>query len=235
MRVNPPSLLLRHAGAFIRRESPMTRITMRRMLRALVFAMLPVLASASTTTFARCELCCAKASVNAGVVYSGTRLKQSFTLVNRGTTSVEIAEARASCGCLTPRLTAREIKPGDEVGVELEINTLSQPSGPNSWTVQLRYRERETLKETTLRLSAQLISEVMVEPAAMVLLADKSAGHEVKVTDTRSKPFKLIEARASSTNLQTLITGPQKDKNGDYIFRIAFNVSGDYPVGRHDE
>ena len=108
---------------------------------------------------------------------------------------MEIAEARASCGCLTPRLTAREVKPGEEMGVELEINTLSQPSGPNSWTVQLRYRERETLKETTLRLSAQLISEVMVEPAAMVLLADKSAGHEVKVTDTRSKPFKLIEAR----------------------------------------
>src|SRR5205807_1920568 len=78
---------------------------------------------------ARSELVCQKPLVNAGVVYTGTCLAQRFVLVNRGDAAAEVIEAKASCGCLSPRLSRRMVNPGEGVAVDLEINTLSQPSG----------------------------------------------------------------------------------------------------------
>jgi hypothetical protein len=183
---------------------------------------------------ARCELYCKQPSVNAGVVYSGTRLLQSFTVVNRGNNAIEISEAKASCGCLAPRLGRRIFKPGEEGTVELEVNTLSQPAGPNSWSVRLRYQEATSQFETTLQLRANLVTEVMVQPAALVLLADKAAGHKVEVTDTRSKPMVLTEARASTAKLRPRVCGPTQDKEGRRHYQVTLEVAEDFPEGRHE-
>ncbi|HEV3084006.1 MAG TPA: DUF1573 domain-containing protein [Gemmataceae bacterium] len=183
----------------------------------------------------RSEIHCEKPAVNAGVVFTGTRLLQRFVLVNRGKSEVQILEAKASCGCLSPRLDRMRLLPAETGILELEINTLSQPSGPNTWAVRLRYREGESVQETSLRLSASLVSEVQVEPAALVLLADKAAGHEVSVRDTRGRSLKLLDARAGSGKLKTRITAVGPDKQGHAAFKIALDVPDEYPEGRHQD
>jgi hypothetical protein len=196
---------------------------------------LPVLLLLTVPLNGRGEIHCEKPAVNAGVVFTGTRLLQRFVLVNRGKSEVQILEAKASCGCLSPRLDRMRLLPAETGSLELEINTLSQPSGPNTWTVRLRYRGGEGVRETDLRLSAKLVSEVQVEPAAMVLLADKAAGHEVSVRDTRGSSLKLLDARAGSGKLKTRITTLGQDKQGHTAFKIALDVPDEYPEGRHQD
>jgi len=204
-------------------------------VRWTALAVLPLLIFAAAPSTGRSEIYCDKPAVNAGVVFTGTRLVQRFKLSNRGKAPLEVLEARASCGCLSPRLDRKRLQPSEEGTLELEINTLSQPSGPNTWTVRLRYQESGQVQETSLQLSAQLISEVMVQPAAMVLLADKAASHEVVVTDRRARPFKLVDARAGSGKLTTHIRGAERNKDGHVTFKIGVHVPIDYPEGRHDE
>ncbi|TMQ32879.1 MAG: DUF1573 domain-containing protein, partial [Planctomycetota bacterium] len=115
---------------------------------------------------ARADLHFERPAVNAGVVYSGSRLLQRFPFINRGSSSIEITDARASCGCLAPRVSQRVVKAGEAGIVELEVNTLSQPAGPNAWSVRILYSEAGVTKEETLFLRAQLIAEVTVQPAA---------------------------------------------------------------------
>jgi hypothetical protein len=188
-----------------------------------------------TSSRAHCEVFCANPRVNAGVVYTGTRLRQSFELCNRGNRIVEIGELRASCGCLSPRLSRRILNPHEIATVELEINTLSQAAGPNNWTVRVRYQDGGVAGESTLQLSAQLVSEVVVEPAAMVLLAERAAGHELAITDTRLQPFTLTAARSSCPSIKPRIIGPLVDKEGHRTYRIALEISDKFPQGRHDD
>jgi hypothetical protein len=204
-------------------------------LRSMPPAALALLVFLALPLNGRGEIHCEKSAVNAGVVFTGTKLLQRFVLVNRGESEVQILEAKASCGCLSPRLDRMRLLPAETGSLELEINTLSQPSGPNTWTVRLRYREGEGVQETDLRFSAKLVSEVQVEPAAMVLLADKAAGHEVSVRDTRGSSLKLLDARAGSGKLKTRITALGQDKQGHAAFKIALDVPDEYPEGRHQD
>src|SRR4051812_38295167 len=86
---------------------------------------------AGLASTARAELHCAQASVDAGEVRRGPVLPQRFTLVNAGPRPIEITDVKASCGCLQPRLSSRQLLSGGECTLDLEVNTLSQPAGPN--------------------------------------------------------------------------------------------------------
>src|SRR5262245_45588036 len=83
----------------------------------------------------RAELRFSQPTVNAGVVRSGTPFRHGFVFVNDGREPAEILEARASCGCLSPKLDKRSLQPGEEGSLSVEINTLSQPAGSHTWTV----------------------------------------------------------------------------------------------------
>src|SRR5262245_50705349 len=122
-----------------------------------------LLMAALTSVAGRAELRFAQPTVNAGVVRSGTPFKHCFSFVNAGREPVEILEARASCGCLSPRLEKRTLQPGEEGKIHVEINTLSQPAGSHTWTVHLKARCGDTMVEMPLQLSAELITEVSVQ------------------------------------------------------------------------
>jgi hypothetical protein len=68
-----------------------------------------------------------------------------------------------------------------------------------------------------------------------VLLADKAAGHEVTITDTRSRPLKVLNARAGCRALQARVRGPGSNQKGQRTYSVAFAVADDYPEGRHDD
>src|SRR5262245_50004746 len=75
-----------------------------------------------------------------GQVRGGPVLHQRFTLTNKGSAPLNIIEARTSCGCLTPKLGTRSLKPGEATALDLDIGTLSQPEGKNLWSVRLLYK-----------------------------------------------------------------------------------------------
>ncbi|MFL5330355.1 MAG: DUF1573 domain-containing protein [Gemmataceae bacterium] len=140
-------------------------------------------------------------TIDRGEVRIGPALVERFTLTNRGTLPLTITNVETSCGCLAPKLDRRELSPGASAILSVEINTLSQPAGPIGWPVRVTYKSGENTETLEVILRAQLISEVRVEPAAAVFRIRNPRSVTLTVTDTRSKPFKIIAVGASSPQI----------------------------------
>ena len=89
---------------------------------------------------ARADLHFEQPVANLGEVRGGTPLTHRFTFVNEGPAAVDITNAQASCGCVTPRVEKNSLQPGESGALLLEVHTLNQPAGPRKWTVRLSYR-----------------------------------------------------------------------------------------------
>jgi hypothetical protein len=172
---------------------------------------------------------------NAGVVYAGASLIHDFTFENQGPEAVVILDARASCGCVQPRIPQGTFRVGERGSITLDVNTLSQPAGAHAWTLDLKYRAGEVSHDMRLQLNARLITEVTVQPAALIVLADRIAQHEIVVTDSRARPLEIQEVRASSGKLVPRVGEATRDPQGHTSRRISLAVPDDYPDGRRDE
>lgn len=170
-----------------------------------------------------------------GEVKAGVPLSRRFDFRNEGPNQVEILEARASCGCLTPKLAKRFYEPGEAGFFLLEINTLSEPAGPHQWTVHVAYRDGDRRNEQTIALSARVITEITLQPAALTVFANGGVGHSILLTDLRPKPLGVAEVRTTSPRLRAKLADEYRDKAGHVVRKIKLEVADDYPEGRHQE
>src|SRR5438874_1075692 len=137
--------------------------------------------------------------LDAGEVRVGPPLVRRFAFVNAGTEPLTVTELKASCGCLTPTLPQRTYRPGERGEVALEVNTLSQPAGPN--------RCGDRTGEVVLELTAKLVREIDITPASLVLSGDAPPPGQVSISfshpiaDPRWKDFLFREVKASSPRL----------------------------------
>src|SRR4051812_36488194 len=107
-------------------------------------------------------------SIDAGEVRVGPTLVRRFAFVNAGTDPLTVTDLSSSCGCTTPTLPQRTYQPGERGELALEVNTLSQPAGPNRWAVRVGYRCGDRASTATLELTAKLVKEWDISPAALV-------------------------------------------------------------------
>src|SRR5438874_2395773 len=91
----------------------------------------------ATVAPVRADLHFTEPVANAGVVYAGVPLTHEFIFENQGPETVTNMQARASCGCLIPHLAQTTFRAGEKGRFVLEVNTLSQTTGPHSWQVTL--------------------------------------------------------------------------------------------------
>ena len=159
----------------------------------------------------RAELRFAQPVIDAGQVRGGPILVQRFDFLNDGTQVIEITDTRAGCGCLKPRLPKHRFGPGEEGWIEVEVNTLSQPAGPNQWRVQIFYRNGDRAGEAMLQVNAHLAKEVLVEPAALNIRTEQGIVREITVTDLRAKPLTVTAVHAQrGTTTVPLGTAPPR-------------------------
>lgn len=183
----------------------------------------------------RAELRFAQTAVDLGGARAGHLLTHQFPFVNDGPGAIEITETRATCGCLKPRVSKQVFQPGESGEMVLEVNTLSQPAGPNTWRAFIRYREGSQDREVPLQLAAQLLREIHVQPAAMTMVAEGKLTHEVSVTDSRSKPLAITAVHTSSPHLKAAVIGRTADAQGHVTHRIRLALEAAYPEGRHED
>jgi hypothetical protein len=162
-------------------------------------------------------------SVDVGEVRVGPPLVRRFAFTNAGPEPLTITDLKASCGCLTPALNQRVYRPGEGGELALEVNTLSQPAGPNRWTVQLGYRCGDQAGELTLELTARLKQEIEVRPAALVFQGVGALTANVTVHDLRPRPLRIESVAASVPFLHA------RDEAGS----VRVEISDDCPDGRH--
>jgi len=203
--------------------------------RQVLFGLIAVLLLGASAGAARADLFCAETRANVGEVRSGAPLAHRFILVNQGAEAVEVLDAHADCGCMTPCLDRRVFGPGEQGSLVLEVNTLTQPAGIHDWDVNVSYRTGGQEHELNLEIRGRVITELIVEPVALTLYTDNVADHEVAVTDLRSQPLSVVEARTTSPHLKASIKEQQRDDSGHKVVRIGLETKADYPDGRHDE
>jgi hypothetical protein len=183
------------------------------------------------TTQAPADLHFTGPEADAGTVRTGTALTHTFTFTNTGPDPVTITDLRASCGCLTPHLEKRTYQPDEQGAIQLEVNTLTQPAGLQSWRLTVSYRDGATAREQSLRLNAQMVREISVQPAALVLIATGALQHTITITDARPHPLTVTAARSTAPALRLAIRTPVSVGHTT----VDVLLGADYPEGRHDE
>ncbi len=187
------------------------------------------------TGLLRAELECTAPEVDKGEVKSGLSLSHRFTIHNRGSESVEITDVHPSCGCLAPKLDKRRLQPGESGELLLEVNTLTQPAGVNTWRVTLRYRAGTVEQELPLYLRARVVSEITVEPPSLAIYTDTAMRHEIAVIDRRIEPLSVRAVPTSSPHVRTHLGELRRDAAGAWRRTIEVEVLADCPEGRHEE
>jgi len=184
---------------------------------------------------ARAELRFAEPVVRLGEIKAGAPLTRDFAFTNTGPEKVELLEAHPSCGCLVPRLEQRLFQPGEKGAIRLDINTLGQPPGPHTWQLHVRIRRGESVEETILEVTAQIVVELSVSPAALAFFANGPLSLEVTLTDQRAQPLQQLEVRTTSSRIQATLLGTTRDPADHQVFRVGLAVAADCPDGRFEE
>ncbi len=179
----------------------------------------------------RADLHFPQSIVKHGEVGTGESLRQCFTFTNQGPSVVNIERLEAACGCMSPHIDRQVFQPGESGSFALEVNTLTQPAGSNSWRVRVHYTDGDQQKTQELFLAAVLHSEIKVEPPRLALSTDGPITHDVIVSDQRALPFRVTQAHTTSPHL-TATVAPEADGRS---FRVHLEVKAELPAGIHEE
>jgi Protein of unknown function (DUF1573) len=236
--IQPPGILLPRQGSSSRRTGFLARsdglgspsyVTFFRA--GVILLLLPLAAP----TPAQAELQCPQPTVQVGEVRGGLPLAQVFHFRNTGTTPIDITDVRPSCGCLRPRLDRRSILPGEEGAVLMEVNTLTQPDGLRQWRVTLGYRDNGQDRELSLSVLATVVSELLLEPAAVVLSAETACGHDLTLTEKRPLPLTITAVQTTRPELVVRLGQPVQAKDRTWTRTIQVEATEAFPEGRHEE
>jgi hypothetical protein len=188
---------------------------------------------AGWTTPLRADLSVPQPIHNAGFVYTGQDLEHRFVLQNPGPEEIELLGVQASCGCLRPELDKRMLKSGEAGSVLLKVHTFSQAAGPRFWKLTVTYRSGTEVREALLQLTATLIAEVSLQPAALVVPVDKLDKHEFVFTDRRDQPLTFTAVRTSLPQLTATVADPRRTAAGHWTRSIRLVAGADLPDGKH--
>src|SRR5262245_2565036 len=86
------------------------------------------------------SLHCSEAVAAKGGVTGGPPLVHTFELTPRVPGTLTITKVEAGCGCLRQTLTTGVLQPNEKAKLTLEVNTLTQPDGPNRWQIAVDYK-----------------------------------------------------------------------------------------------
>ncbi len=185
---------------------------------------------------AKAPLHCPAPVAAKGQINGGPPLAHTFDLTHTATGTLTITKVEAGCGCLRQTLSANAMQPGETAKLTIEVNTLTQPDGPNRWQVVVGYRLESPggvpqTGEVLLQITATLAREVAVHPPQLGFSTTAAASQVVTITDSRAKPLTVIRAGASSPHLAVEV-GERVAGKGQ---GITVKLAADAPAGHRDE
>jgi hypothetical protein len=182
----------------------------------------------------RAELSCTETPFEAGQVASGKVLQHHFTLFNSGPAMIEVTDVKPGCGCLRPHLDQPTFQPGEHGTLSLEINTLTQPGGPNVWGATVHYMENGEPRELVVHVRASLVPIVSVTPATLMIHTRTAASGEFTLIERLPNPLPL-RALVSSSDHVTVTAGDPVREGDCWKRPLRLRVLASMPEGRHDD
>jgi hypothetical protein len=182
----------------------------------------------------RAELVCPAPVFQAGSLPSGKALVHRFALVNRGPQAVEITEVKPGCGCLKAQVDRKSFAPGSTGLVTVEINTVTQAPGPNTWKVTVHGTHAGVPFTLPLLVQANLTAVVSIQPATLVVYTDRAVSHAFTLTEHREAPLTIRAAATGLPAFKTRLAEPA-GQAGHWTRRIDLEVLPECPDGRHED
>ena len=135
---------------------------------------------------------CAAPIAAKGEVKGGPPLVHTFEFTHRGAGTLTITKVEAGCGCLRQSLSSGVLTPGQTSKLTLEVNTLTQPDGPNRWQIAVGYKQENPgaptqTGEVLLQITATLSREVTVNPPQLGFSTAGTAAQVIEVKDSRDE------------------------------------------------
>ena len=180
------------------------------------------------------DLSFTESTASAGSVYTGVPLTHRFEFRNMSPNAVRITDVHTHCGCTTSKLTKLIYQPGERGVLDLDVQTLTQPAGPNSFSAHIEYEVDGVQKEIEVVLKAELISELMIEPAKLVVPADHVDQHPFTLRETRPASLQIIEASASVPHVKVRMSEPKRDDRGGWTRSLYLVVEPELAAGTHE-
>jgi Protein of unknown function (DUF1573) len=182
---------------------------------------------------------CPMPSVAKGDVKGGPPMAHTFELTHKGEAGIlTITKVESGCGCLRQGLTTGVLQPGETAKLTIEVNTLTQPDGPNRWQATVQYKVEAPgvavqTGELLLQVTATLTHEVTVNPPQLGFSTTGAASQVLIVTDSRAKPLNVVKIGSSSPHLVVEIGGREVGKPQSQTLTVK--LAADAPVGHRDE
>ena len=172
-----------------------------------------------------------------GEVKAGPPLAHTFELTHRGPAgTLTITKVEAGCGCLRRGVSAATLKPGEATKLTVEVNTLTQPDGPNRWQAVVSYTvDGGGAGQLPLTLTATLSREVTVTPPQVAFSAAGEAVQTLAVTDRRAAPLTVIRAASSSPHLSAEVKPRAAVPGKPAAQEVVVKLAAAAPAGHRDE
>jgi hypothetical protein len=174
-------------------------------------------------------------TVDLGELPANKPLAHVFKLKNTGAAPLTITEVTGVCGCIRQALGSRRLNPGETTELTIGVNLLTQPEGPNSWKLAVRYAtatDPPTIGDGVVQVSAKVKKDVSVEPVAMMLSAEHEISGSLTVTDRRGKPLTVTGVRLGLKDVRADLK-PAEDADGKRSQKIELTVTDACPPGQY--
>ena len=172
-----------------------------------------------------------------GDVKAGPPLVHTFDLAHAGTGTVTITKIESGCGCLRQSLAAAALQPGGKTELTVEVNTLTQPDGPNRWQVVVAYKVESPgaplqTGELLLQITAKLSRDISVTPPQVAFSSTGEASQVLTVSDKRAKPLTVLKAASSSPHLTVEVAPAAGQPRAQ---SVTVKLAATAPAGHRDE
>ena len=168
--------------------------------------------------------------VDLGTVKAGPALSAKFQIQHTGTAgTLVITGVQTGCGCLKTSASRLTLTPGESTELSVEINSLTQAEGANSWRIvvhaklELPGQPQATVGTRSLVVTAKLEREIVVTPPMIAISTTGEASQTITMTDKR--PGSAIKVTQAATTSPHLIAAIQP--NGTVTVTLATTAPSD--------
>lgn len=117
-----------------------------------------------------------------GKIEQTDTVEHTFVFENTCGENVEIAYARAACGCTAAVISDKLLAPGEQARIHVKFTPTRGSRGRVSKTIRVHLTDSEQT-HTQLRISATVISDIDIQPS-YIQLKDLTAGERVSTKST---------------------------------------------------
>jgi len=174
-------------------------------------------------------------SVELGTLRSGASQRLTLWLVNPSETPWTVRQIAGSCGCVKVLEVPGQVPGRGRVPVPVEIHTLSAPPGEHLWQVRATLSHGGREVQTAAVLRASVVPEILAQPPSLQVIASGPTQHEIRITDLRGQPLRIIKAESTSPHIHVGEVRPWRDPLGRPTWSVAVAIAAALPPGQHHE